>query len=139
MALYTCLFVICVLIFNFSSISSVNEAHFDRIELLNSTYAEELYNVTEFRVTKTNRTTYVANIVWDSLIDFGDDMEIEVKIYYNRFNNNQYNLTPLRVPRSSLCATLKKFYPMIFTAATRNTTNLIRADGTACPYNKVRS
>lgn len=139
MALYsTCSLAICLLILNFGTVSSLNEAHFDRLELLNSTYVEGLYNVSEFRVTKTNRTTYVANVVWDALTDFGNDMEIEVKIYYNRYNNNQYNLSPLRVPRSSLCAVMKRFYPMVFSPSTRNTTNFVRPDGTACPYNKVR-
>lgn len=141
MALNTCSLAICLLILNFSqfrAISSFNELQFDSMQFLNSTYAEGLYNVSEMRVTKTNRTTYVVNIVWDLLDDFGDDMEMEIKFYYNRFNNNQYNLSPIRVPQSSFCS-MKKFYPILFTEATKNTSNIFKANQSTCPYNKVRN
>lgn len=136
MVLYTCLLAICLLISKVGTIST-NEAQFDRTELLNSTYYEGIYNVSMFRIAKFNRTTYVLNVEFENFIDIDENYELEVKFYFNRLNNNQYNLSPMRIPRSSYCATMQKFQSIIMSEETKNTTNLYNPDGTACPLQKV--
>lgn len=136
MVLFIYLLAICLTISNFGTILT-DEVQFDRTELLNSTYYEGIYNVTLFRIAKFNRTTYVLNVEFENFVDIDQNYEVEVKFYFNRLNNNQYNLSPIRVPRSSFCAVAQKFHSMIITSATKNSTNLYNPDGSACPLKKV--
>lgn len=73
------------------------EIYYDRIELLNSSYLPDFYNVSLLRISKFNRTTYVMNLNVDFLQDFGEDIEMQTDFYYNRFNNNQYSKSPLGI------------------------------------------
>lgn len=126
------------LLFSNLSIISTDEVVFDRIELMNSTFLEGLYNVLLFRIAKYNRTTYVLNIEVENLVDIDYNHEMEVKFYFNRLNNNQYNLSPIRVARNSYCKTMQKFRPVIMAMASENITNIYNADGSSCPIKKVR-
>lgn len=114
--------LICLFIVNFKSIS-MREVQFDRIELLNSSYIEGVYNMSLFRIGKFNRTTYVLNWNIELFVDIDDSWEIGISYYYNRINNNQYNKTPMRVARNSMTKVLDNFYEFIVTDALKNNTN----------------
>lgn len=137
MVLCICLLAIGLLITNFGTIST-NELQFDLAKVLTPPYIEGLCNISTFRVTRFNRTSYVLNVEYENFVDIDENYEIEVKIYYNRLNNNQYNLSPMRIPRSPYCAVAQKFYPMLASSATNDTSNMYDSDGRACPREKVR-
>lgn len=116
---------------------AMDEMLYDRVELLNATYQEGLYNISEFRVTKFNRTSFVIKANFEFLVDFDDKIEVEVSFHYNRLNNNQYTKSLARVPRDKLCTVAKKFQATVFTAANKEKTNF-PTDGEAyCPLKKV--
>lgn len=105
MVLYTYLLATCLLISKFGRIST-DDFQLDHSALLNSTYAERLYNVLLFRIAKFNRTNYnfsmdVENVNVDH--NFEEDVELN-----NLLNTNQYNLTPAQVPRT-LYEKIRKF------------------------------
>lgn len=128
-----------LLFFSLKSILAEVEVYFDRIELLNATYVPGLYNVSVFRVGKFNRTTYVFNADVETFIPVDDDFDVEVIFYYNRFNNNQYSRTPIRVPRTNLCKTVESFYTMMTTAEIRTSTNIppVKRGVKWCPVEAV--
>lgn len=120
-----------------SNICTMNEMQFDRVELVNSTYYENHFNVTKFRIAKFNRTTYTLNLEMETFTDVDDTHEVDVSFYYNRLNNNQYSKSPMRVPRSTYCSAMGKFRPIIMAAASRNNTNLFNSDESSCPLKKA--
>lgn len=91
-----------------------------------------------FRIAKYTRTTYAFNMEVETFVDLDHNFEAEVKFYYNRLNNNQYNLTPMRVPRGSYCGIMEKFRPMIMAVAKNNETNVYNPGGSACPRKKSK-
>lgn len=130
--------LVCLFIVNFKSIS-MNEVQFDRIESLNSSYVEGIYNLTLLRVGKFNRTTYVLNCNFETFVDIDHNWEIEASYHYNRFNNNQYNKSPMRVARSSIPKIFDNFHEFIVTDALKNNTNVPfkRVNGEFPPIKKV--
>lgn len=101
-----------------------SEVFFDRVELLNASYVKDLYNVSTIRVNKFNRTTYVLNMEFEKYIEMNDKIQLEIKFYYNRFNNNQYTKSLIRVPKDSMCKTYDKFGPTIMAGTDETVTNL---------------
>lgn len=65
-----------------------------------------MYNLSELRVTKLNRSTFVVNINAEFFVDLGKNTFVEVAYYLSRLNNNQYMLTPFRVPKMDFCTFL---------------------------------
>lgn len=116
--------LICTLIVSYTASPHKNEFVFDRIELLNSTYFEGLYNVSEFRITKYNRTLYVLNAKVEFLNDVAKDHTMEVSFYYNRLNNNQYIKSMVNVPKDELCNIVDKHYKILFGSNAQEYTNL---------------
>lgn len=120
------------------SLSAVftSEIIFDRVELINGSYVEGIYNATLFRVRKLNRTTYAINYDAIQLMEFDENVEASIAFYYNRFNNNQYNLSPIRVKKRKLCNMWKYYSKLIFTPENNHTTNM-GDPNVFCPLKKV--
>lgn len=115
------------------------ELHYDRVELLNASYVEGYYNVSQFQVNKFNRTTYVFNAAGEIFIDIDRTVTASMDLWYNRFNNNQYSKSPMRVPKSSLCDALDK-YSGLLSEVLRKSTNMLdgkKPGDKVCPLKKV--
>lgn len=117
----------------------MDDIYFDRVELLNSTYVDGLYNVSVLRIAKFNRTVYVMNFEFEIFVDFDQHHELEVSFHYNRLNNNQYTKSLLRVPRSSFCGLFVKYYSVVVTNEMKSHTNFpsIQPNRKWCPVKKV--
>lgn len=139
MAWLTFALLACSFIKNSQSIVK-NEVQFDRIESLNSSYIEGVYNLTLLRISKFNRTAYVLNGEIETFVDVDENVELESSFYYNRFNNNQYNKSPIRLTRISITKAIEKFYDIIITDSLRSKTNLPlqKVNGELVPIKKVR-
>lgn len=81
----------------------------DRVELLNSSYLEGYYNISLFRVNKYNRTTFVLNYELELFRDWDQTFLMEMNLYYNRLNNNQYQLSLLRLQKQKCCEVYRKY------------------------------
>lgn len=122
---------------NFKTVYSA-DISFDRIEILNETYLEGMYNVSLFRITKLNHTVYVFNAEMESFVDMDQFHSVEINFYYNRLNNNQYNRTPMRVKKELLCKIFEKYHDVIIMEATKNSTNVYsNSSGKSCPMKAV--
>lgn len=130
--------VIFIITLNFNSVV-MHEMNFDRIELVNSTYLEGVYNFSLFRINKFNRTTHAINLEFELYVDIDEQFEIAVSFYYNRLNNNQYSKSVMRVPRSSLCGCVEKYNSILVTDEMKNHTNLLllKPNGKWCPVKSV--
>lgn len=131
-------FIILFFTLNYQTIWMA-EMYFDRIELLNESYVEGLYKVNEMRITKFNRTTYVLNGEAEFYYVTNDSVKVEMSFHYNRFNNNQYAKSLMRVPKDSLCKIVEKYYPIISMQRMNNVTNfpIIEPGEKYCPLPKV--
>lgn len=138
MSIFTAISSICIIIFLCESGVSV-EIQFDRIELLNSSYIEGAYNVSEFRITKFNRTTYVFNTKAELFIDIDRNMKVQVNFHHNRFNNNQYTKTPMAISKDLICKIADKYYEKFIMIQVKNVSNFpqIEAGQSFCPVQKV--
>lgn len=65
---------------NFKTVYSA-DISFDRIEILNETYLEGMYNVSLFRITKLNHTVYVFNAEMESFVDMDQFHSVEINFY----------------------------------------------------------
>lgn len=138
MSIFTVISSICIISFLCKSGVSV-EIQFDRIELLNSSYVEGVYNVSEFRITKFNRTTYVFNTKIDFFIDIDRNIKVQVNFHHNRLNNNQYTKTPMAISKDLICNIADKYYQKFIMIQVKNVSNLpqIEAGQSVCPVQKV--
>lgn len=111
----------------------------DQVKLLNSSYVPGYYNVTTFRVAKYNRTTFVFNFYGEILTDIDDAVFFQAELYYSRLNNNQYYLTPGRIPKMTYYTFLNKFYRNVLMEGLKNTSNLpqLKPNENGCPQKKV--
>lgn len=116
---------------------TTDEIIYDRVELLNSSSLEGIYNFTEFRITKFNRTLFVINSKIELLQDLDETFEVEVLFYFNRLNNNQYTKSIARVKRDKLCIVATKFQDALFTNLNKDKTNLPPEGVGYCPLKKV--
>lgn len=85
----------------------------DRFEILNSTYVDGFFNISEILIKRINRTTYVLNFESTTFKDIDNRMEFEVSFHRNRLNNNQYNKMPFGLSKRSACLTLQQHYNII--------------------------
>lgn len=90
----TMLYAIFIVIFisfcgNFENVESL-DIQFDRVEMMNTSYLENRYNISVLRVAKFNRTAYPFNFEGEFFNDIHLDHYLEMKFYYNHLNNNQY-------------------------------------------------
>lgn len=135
MSFFGLILSVVLILLNFQTVFPI-EIIFDRVELINGTYVDGIYNASLCRVTKTSRTTYAVNLDIVQFIDFDENAEVTAIFYYNRFNNNQYNLSPMRVKRSKICETWKYYSKLVFTPENNHTSNM--ADPNVfCPFKKV--
>lgn len=111
------------------------EMVFDRVESIKELYVPEYYNMSIIRINKINRTTYVFNVNVEFFVDIDDEYEMEVKIYYNWMNNNQYNLSPLRAPKEKYCDFIKKYLSVVMQS--EKITNFPKEGTGYCPLKKV--
>lgn len=122
-----------------SNAGNINEFVFDRVEALNGTYLEGIYNISEMRIGKFNRTTYVLTFEIEVFVEMNQkDTEVEVTFYYNRMNNNQYNKSPINIKRVSLCTLFDRFGSIIFPKAMETHSNFPGLKGNPCPITPVR-
>lgn len=122
---------------NYQKVSS-SQLVFDRVELINSSYVKNVYNISDFKINKFNRTTYVLNVDVEFLIDLDENIDIEVIFNYNRMKNNQYNRSPIRVPRDTICNVMGRFYDFLAAEVNKDNTNLPGPGSKFCPLKKVR-
>lgn len=136
MKLFVC-FMICVIGF---SCATPLEIRYDRVELLNSTFIEGIYNISTFRISKFNHTAHVLNVNFELFINLDRNFFLEVYFHHNRLNNNQYTRSLLQVPNTNACFLLDKFWNVGFGHLTRNDTNLPEMEPRKgiCPIEKVR-
>lgn len=138
MILILCVVMVAFFILNCGFIEPM-ELIFDRVELLNSSYLEGFYNVTQFRISKFNHTTHVFNTKFELFIDIDSDFSIETLSYYNRFNNNQYTKSLLRVKKTRLCDSMQKIYGTFSRDLDPKVSNFPRREygQRVCPFKKV--
>lgn len=132
-----------LIVFSFFGLNSGmgTEMIYDRIEMLNSTYQEGIYNFSQFRVTKYNRTAYTINAYFELFIDLDQDFAVKIDSYYNRLNNNQYTKSLLHAPKTSICFFFDRFYGVAFSHLAENQTNFppYKAGEKICPIKKVQT
>lgn len=116
------------------------DIQFDRAEFLNESFSKNRYNISVLRVSKFNRTTYALNLEGELFNELNDDVLTEVRIYYNRLNNNQYTLTRAHIPKKPLCEIFDTFYHGYWMYQLEGKSNLPQlAPGKRfCPLAKVK-
>lgn len=132
-----CILVIFFVIFNPLAAS---EIYFDLVEVV-PLYLPGIYNISQIRIAKYNRTTSVLNFDGDLLVKLSDDIEVDVSFYYNRLNNNQYNQMLMAIPKTKICSCLDKYYHF-FMKDLKNTSNLpqLGSSKNICPiFPQVRN
>lgn len=134
MVLSTCFSIFTLLITTCATVSSV-EIVFDQMLFLNETYVKDLYNISLFRISKFNRTTYAGSSDIEMYVDVGDEFEVEMEVFYNRLNNNQYNKAPMRIPRDKVCNVIDKYLDKFIYNELRGHTNI--PGDMKCPFKKV--
>lgn len=106
----------------------------------NSTYLEGFFNISTLRIGKFNRTTYALYLEVEVFADLDENIEMEIKYYYNRINNNQYNLMPIRFKRVKVCDLIEQYKSLLDYEEFRNITNIPEPDMSKpyCPVKPVR-
>lgn len=139
MTIFTIILPIFCCIFFYHEYCVATEIQFDRIEILNNTFVEGFYNVSEFRITKFNRTTYVLNTKAELFLDLTTDIKVQVNYYFNRLNNNQYYKTPMALPKDAACNFAEKFYRKFVMTQVKDISNLpqLKPGDPVCPLPKV--
>lgn len=138
MALFCWVLLLYLVIINCQGVFPT-EIQMDRIELLNETYVDGYYNLSEFRITKFNRTAYVLNAQVELFVDINTNIKVEVSFHYNRLNNNQYTKSPMGIPKGYLCSVAEKFYRKSLMVALKDCSNLPQRQPNEpiCPMEKV--
>ncbi|EAT33015.1 AAEL014731-PA [Aedes aegypti] len=62
------------------------------------------------RVTKFNRTCAVLNGTVDLLVDLDNSYTFQGNLAYSRLGNNQFNMSPMKVPEDPMCDFLNDTY-----------------------------
>jgi hypothetical protein len=78
-----------------------------KIELHNGT---ELVSFDGLRVKRFNRTVYVIDGNLEVHRDFDQNWDVQMDVWRSKLGNNQYDLTPMRVPRQNTCEFIKNVY-----------------------------
>lgn len=84
------IFLIVILYVTLSCTFLARTVRFDQVVLGNSTYLDRYYNLTQCRIAKYNRTTYVLNYEIEMFFDLDENVFVEAEIYKSFLNNNQY-------------------------------------------------
>lgn len=115
------------------------EIQIDRIEFVNTTYMEGIYNISELRISRINRTTYAVSVEITSYVDLDKNWEYEISFFRNRFNNNQYYKMPLGLSKRSLCGTFEPVYEKKVQAVIKDISNFpqLKEGEEICPLKKV--
>lgn len=95
-------------LFGFDSLMGT-EMIYDRIEMLNSTYLEGVYNFSQFRVTEYNHTAHTIDSYFELFIDVDQNIAVEIESYFNRLNNKQYTKSLLHTPKTPICFFIDRF------------------------------
>lgn len=121
------------------NISTTNVIYFDYVEAV-PLYLKDYFNISELRISKFNRTTFVANFRVDLYNDVDREYEIEETLHYNRLNNNQYNKIPFGISRTNLCDAMDKFYGKYLMKDVKNDSNFpqYKPPAKGCPIKNVR-
>lgn len=79
------------------------------VELVTPRFVKGHYNVSSYRITRFNRTTYVVESVFELMVDLTNEYNFEGSLYYSRSKNNQYTKMPFHFPKISMCEYLEKY------------------------------
>lgn len=133
------MFIVIFLSILFFENASSLEIQFDRIEMVNASYLEGWYNISLFRVAKYNRTAYGINFQGEFFNEINSEHYLEVKIYYNRLNNNQYSLSPAHISKTPFCDVFEKFYRKHWMHQLKGKSNFpqLQPNENFCPLKKV--
>lgn len=101
---------------------------------------QDYINISQFRVRKYNRTTFVLNVELETFIDVGKTEFLEIEVFTSRLNNNQYTRSPFRIPRMNVCDFIKGPYATYFMKPMRNVSNFLQFEPNkpVCPWKKAR-
>lgn len=112
-------------------------ATFDQVFVISS--SQDHANISEFRVKKYNRTTYVIDWEFESYIELDETIFVQGEIFVSRMNNNQYTKTPFRIPKMNFCEFLKGPYANHLMQNLKNVSNLpqFERNEPRCPLKRV--
>lgn len=115
------------------------DVQFDNVQLVNSSYLENYFNFSLLRVSRFNRTTHVLNWEEEILTDLDEEHTGEIRLYYNRLNNNQYTLSLAKLPNIPICAMFDRYYRWWWMHQVKDYTNIpqLQANESFCPFRKV--
>lgn len=106
------LFIVFSVIIGFilTSINSkIFTIQFDEVKLLNSTYLEGYYNISNLIVTKFNRSTFVFNADFELLMDSTEDFIMDITFYSKRRAGMNWSKSSYYFPKRSPCERLELF------------------------------
>lgn len=86
---------------------------FDQANIVSPKYVEGSYRVTESRVNKFNRTTYVWNFAFETFVNLDFRSYIELQFHYKQLNN-EYEITPYSIKNMTMPAFSIKYYRLLF-------------------------
>lgn len=104
------------------------ETTYDQVVLESAPYVPGYYNMSQFRVSKYNRSVYVLNVKIEYFIDLDETVFVEIEVFRSQLNNNQYEKSPFRVPKMDYCSYLKGPYQRIMMDGLKNCSNFPQAD-----------
>lgn len=80
------------------------------VELLTRRFVKGQYNISSYRITRFNRTTYVVESVFELMVDLTNEYNFESSFYYSRSKNNQYTKMPFHLPKTPMCEYFEKHF-----------------------------
>lgn len=123
MVMLSLILSVFILIFQSENVLTT-EIQIDRIEFVNTTFMEGIYNVSELRISRINRTTYALSAELTFYVDFDKNWVYEISFFRNRFNNNQYYKMPFGLSKRTVCETFEPIYQKHVQAVIKDISNL---------------
>lgn len=81
----------------------------EQAELVTPSFVKDHYNVSSYRITRFNRTTYVIETLFEIMVDVTNEYNFESSLHYSRVKNSQYTKIPLHIPKIPMCEYLEKY------------------------------
>lgn len=109
------------------------ELQMDRLEIINSPGGNS-FNFTTLRVTKFNRTSYVVKAIFQQTAVSISNVEVAVFVQF--MQGNEYKLQPYKVNRKPLCDFYKQEFNQIALGGMKSFSNLPEPSDD-CPFKQV--
>lgn len=108
------------------------EVQMDVIKVINSPGGNS-FNFTTMRITKYNRTSYVAKLDFEQIADSTDN--VEVAVFVHMAQGNVYKRQPYKINRKPFCDFYKNEFKLIVYEGVKPFCNFAPPD--ECPLKKV--